>query len=171
MRKMSEEQIIKYWKDNKTKMEPFCKAPKDCRDWLLCNNFCACQLNIHACWVHGDIILNENKINSIDDNLLKIMLRNREKQANKQMFSEYVIDKDGLFTHEYQGSQRKKTAWYNFVDAIPHCGFFGGFFFENDCSSSWFNSLCGETKHGLLTTCANDWVKPLVPIKIRFYHD
>lgn len=169
MKKMSEEQVIKYWKDNKGKLEPFCKAPKDCRDWLLCNNFCACQLNIHACWVHGAIIINENTINSIDDKLLKIILRNREKQANKQMFTEYVIDKDGLFTHEYQGSQRKKTAWFDALSAVVSCGLFGGWFFENKAASGWFTQLCGETKTGALTTDTNEWVKPLVPKKIRFY--
>ena len=161
---MTEKEIIQYWVNNHKEMRAFVAAPEECQVWLKEHKKIIFHLNGIGKWVKTS---KENKIVAfsiftIHEDILK------EKESG---FIEFDIDDLDVFTHPFgaNGSDRKRTHWYDYLDAVQSCGLFAGWFFENKAGAGWSIFQMGETETGGWTTIADDWVKPLVPKKIRFY--
>jgi len=161
---MTEKEIIQYWVNNRKEMRAFIAAPKECQEWLSTHAgvMNTKQLNGGGEWIiFGVPDSHKQLLSHVVYSLIEI------KEVG---FIEFNIDEKGMFQHQYQSpAQYKKTYWYKFLEAVPSIGIFGGWFFENKAGAGWSIFQMGETSSGGWTTIADDWVKPLVPKKIRFY--
>ncbi|PKP53861.1 MAG: hypothetical protein CVT92_02700 [Bacteroidetes bacterium HGW-Bacteroidetes-1] len=161
-KQMTEKEIIQYWVNNRKEMRVFKHAPLECRLWLKRNPTNALILHQDGySWYNPCDVFFDGLVYTIPEDILK------EKESG---FIEFDIDERGMFQHQYQTPrQYKKTYWFNYLEAAPSIGIFAGWFFESKSGAGWSIFQMGETETGGFTTIANDWVKPLVPKKIRFY--
>lgn len=159
---MTEKEIIQYWVNNREEMRVFKHAPLECRFWLKKHPTNALILHQDGySWYKPCDVFFDGLVYTIPEDILK------EKESS---FIEFDIDERGMFQHQHKSPiQYKKTYWFNYLEAVPSIGIFAGWYFENKSGAGWSTFQMGETETGGFTTIANDWVKPLVPKKIRFY--
>lgn len=159
-KQMTEKEIIQYWVNNREEMRVFKHAPLDCRLWLKKNPQAALILHQDGYgWYKPCDVFFDGLVYTIPEDILK------EKESG---FIEFEIDDAGKYTLPNGG-----RPWWE--DQMIHTQLhdtrylFAGWFFENKAGAGWSIFQMGETETGGWTTIANDWVKPLVPKKIRFY--
>lgn len=164
---MTTKEIVQYWINNRIEMRAFIAAPEECQTWLKHNLRHLYHLNGIGNWEKTPEVDNHNQIMA---HCILSVHKDAANDITKPCFTEYDIDADGMFTHKYAATQVKKTYWYNYLEAIPHIGLFGGWFFSyGNNQGCWSTDLKGINQGNGMTYIAHEWIKPLVPTKIRFY--
>lgn len=160
-KQMTEKEIIQYWVNNRKEMRVFKHAPPECRLWLKKNPANALILHQDGYgWFKPCDVFFDGLVYTIPEDILK------EKESG---FIEFDIDDAG----KYELPSGARPWWEDRAIHIQlhdqHGYLFSGWLFESKSGAGWSIFQVGETETGGFTTIANDWVKPLVPKKIRFY--
>lgn len=159
MSKMTENDIILYWKHNGAERRAFQAIPIECRDWLN-DHPVAQRLTDAGAW--RDV----GAINMICDHaaVYKIPADYQPAPAPKKgRWVPYDVDREGAVRDEF-GNQ----IGY-FDDYKQIAGIFGGWWLEHGGAVGWSARPMGVNDKGEITEYADAWQYPLVPTKIRFW--
>jgi hypothetical protein len=168
--KMTEQEIVNYWVNNRKEMRAFAAAPKECQEWLWVNNYMSLVLKSHGKFVSDTIF--SHSIPTVDQNMAEDYLKQKKESKNGK-FIEYDIDEDGKY--ELVNGARP---WWEDMSIHQqlhhqHDYLFAGWLFEDNNKDfpekRWAIVQMGLDCNGGMTVDSNVWVKPLVPIKIRFW--